>query len=116
MHRRLLPVALLVAAAVLAGSAAGDSVTVGQTPTPNAPFTINQLVGISIEALILRELDQNARYDFLGGKTPNARTEELKQQKLSFDALSESFFDLIGIGIRHLKRIPLWRGRGFGQV
>jgi hypothetical protein len=44
MHRRLLPVALLVMAAVLAGSAAGDSVTVGQTPTPNAPFTPNQLV------------------------------------------------------------------------
>jgi hypothetical protein len=44
MHRRLLPVAFLAAAAVLAGSAAGDSVTVGQTPTPNAPFTINQLV------------------------------------------------------------------------
>jgi hypothetical protein len=44
MHRRLLPVAILAAAAVLVGSAAGDSVTVGQTPTPNAPFTINQLV------------------------------------------------------------------------
>jgi hypothetical protein len=41
MHRYLWPVAVLVAAAVLVGAAAGDSVTVGQTPTPTQNFVEN---------------------------------------------------------------------------
>ncbi len=59
----------------------------------SAKLTMNQLTGIAIEALTLRELDQNTSNDFLAGKTPNERTEELKQQRSSYDTLYKSFFD-----------------------
>jgi hypothetical protein len=54
---------------------------------------IAQLVGIATEAMTLRALDQNKAYDFLGGKTPAQRSEELKQQKASFVALTKGFSD-----------------------
>jgi hypothetical protein len=53
-------------------------------------FVIGQLVGIAMERIALQSLDQNTSYDFLGGKTAAQRTEELKQRKLEFHALSES--------------------------
>jgi len=52
---------------------------------------ISQLVGMAIEAIALAELDPNASYVFLDGKTPTQRKEELKQQKASMRELSKSF-------------------------
>lgn len=52
---------------------------------------INQLVGMSIENNALRQLDQNTAYDFLGGKTPAQRMEELKQQKVALKEWSQSY-------------------------
>ncbi|HEV2437203.1 MAG TPA: hypothetical protein VG077_14515 [Verrucomicrobiae bacterium] len=52
---------------------------------------INQLVGMATEAIVLSQLDQNARYDFLGGQTPSQVLQQLKQQKASFRELDVSF-------------------------
>ena len=54
-------------------------------------FVISQLVGAATENIVLKSLDQNAAYDFLGGKTPAQRLEELKQQKLETRARTENF-------------------------
>src|SRR5207237_3834857 len=54
-------------------------------------FVISQLVGIATEAIALKSLEQNTAYEFLGGKTPAQRLEELKQQKLDIRALSVGF-------------------------
>lgn len=54
-------------------------------------FVISRLVGSATEAIVLKPLDQNTAYDFLGGKTPAQRLEELKQQKLETRARTESF-------------------------
>jgi len=54
-------------------------------------FVISQLVGAATENIVLKSLDQNTAYDFLGGKTPAQRSEELKQQKLETRARTESF-------------------------
>ena len=53
-------------------------------------MVINQLLGHSIEALVLRPLDQNARYDFLSGKTPTERRAELSQEYASFKDLGNT--------------------------
>jgi hypothetical protein len=53
-------------------------------------FIISQLVGMATEAIALKSLDQNTSYDFLGGKTPGQRLEELKQQKLAFRELTQT--------------------------
>jgi hypothetical protein len=55
---------------------------------------INQLVGISIEAMTLKQLEQNIAYEFLGGKTPTLRQEELKQQKESLNQVARSLSSL----------------------
>ena len=53
-------------------------------------FVISQLVGIATEAIALGSLDQNSSYDFLGGKTPAQRLEEIKKQKLEFRELTKT--------------------------
>lgn len=55
-----------------------------------AKLLINQLVGIAIEPMVFKQLNQNVGYDFLGGKTPQDRLAELKQQKLSLKDLAKS--------------------------
>ena len=52
---------------------------------------ISQLVGMAIENIALQPLNQNTSYDFLGGETPAQKLAELKQQKLAFRELSQSF-------------------------
>ena len=42
-------------------------------------FLLNQQMGLAIENSMLKELDPNTQYDFLGDKTPVERQEELKQ-------------------------------------
>jgi hypothetical protein len=60
-----------------------------------AKFVINQLVGRAVEAVMLSQLDPNASYDFLGGKTPNDRLSELKGQKATLTALRQNFRDAL---------------------
>ena len=54
-------------------------------------FLISQLVGISAENIALQQMNQNTPYDFLGGKTPAQRLEELKQRKQAFKELTQGF-------------------------
>lgn len=51
---------------------------------------INQLVGMSIEAMALRQLEQKTAYEFLGGKTPTEKLEEVKQQRESLKEISRT--------------------------
>jgi len=63
-------------------------------------FLIGHLVGIAIENISLRSLEQNTAYDFLGGETPAQRMDELKQEKAGFRELAQviggqpNFYDL----------------------
>ena len=54
-------------------------------------LAINQLVGNSIEALVLSPLQQDATYEFLSGKTPAQRLDEIKQQRGSLQELTRSY-------------------------
>jgi hypothetical protein len=54
-------------------------------------FVISQMVGAATETIALQALEQNTSYDFLGGKSPAQRLEELKQQKLDIKALAGGF-------------------------
>ena len=77
-------------------SAAGDAEATGQLAQlglglsdklnsgDSGKFLINQLVGMATEQVMLRQLDKNTTYDFLGGKTPAQVSAELKQQKKDF--------------------------------
>jgi hypothetical protein len=56
-----------------------------------ARLLINQLVGISIEALAVGQLPSEAPVDFLEGKTPKERTEELQQQSGTLKSLAKDF-------------------------
>ena len=71
-----------------------DRLTTGE----GGRFVINQLVGIATESIALKSLNQTEPYDFLGGKTPAQRLDELKQQKVSFRELTAtlqpSFYSL----------------------
>jgi len=58
-------------------------------------FVIKELVGNAIEAIMLSQLDPNGSYDFLGGKSPNDRLAELKQQKASLRALTQATQDAL---------------------
>jgi len=58
-------------------------------------FVIKQLVGNAIEAIMLRQLDPNGSYDFLGGKSPQDRLAELKEQKVSLDGLRKAIQDTL---------------------
>jgi hypothetical protein len=58
-----------------------------------AKFLISQLVGIAAESIALGPLDANASYDFLGGKTPKDRLEEIKQQRSALSELARRFGD-----------------------
>jgi len=60
-----------------------------------ARIVLNQLVGRAIEAIMLKQLDPNASYDFLGGKTPEDRLAALKEQKASIDSLRQTFLETI---------------------
>lgn len=52
---------------------------------------INQLVGLAIEAMTLKQLDPNTPYEFLAGKTPAQRSEELKRERESVREATKSF-------------------------
>jgi hypothetical protein len=54
-------------------------------------FMINQLVGISIEALSLGQLPPDMPFDFLAGKTPKERIDELRQRSEELKSLAREF-------------------------
>jgi hypothetical protein len=58
-------------------------------------FLIRHLVGNAAEAVILKELEPNTAYDFLQGKTPAQRLEELKLQKAEIKQLSGEFLSAL---------------------
>src|SRR6266850_1577969 len=58
-------------------------------------FVIKQLVGNAIEAIMLSQLDPNGSYDFLGGKSPNDRLAELKEQRVSLRGLTQAIQDAL---------------------
>ena len=58
-------------------------------------FVIKQLVGNAIEAIMLRQLDPNGSYDFIGGKSPKDRLAELREQKVSLDGLRQAIQDAL---------------------
>lgn len=60
-------------------------------------FLLNDLVGIASETIALQSLDQNAGYDFLGGKTPAQRLAELKQQRTSIIELNKNQINVLSL-------------------
>src|SRR5207245_2489897 len=58
-------------------------------------FVIKQLVGNAIEAIMLSQLDPNGNYDFIGGKSPNGRLAEIKEQKASLNGLRQAMQDAL---------------------
>jgi hypothetical protein len=54
-------------------------------------YLINQLVGMATKSIVLRALDPNTGYDFLGGETPNQVLQEMKQQRAVYSQLAKSF-------------------------
>jgi len=53
-------------------------------------FLSSHMLGRTIEAIMLRQLEPDTHYDFLGGKTPTERLAELKQQARDDQALVAS--------------------------
>jgi hypothetical protein len=70
-----------------AGLALADQLRSGES----GKSLINVMVGNADEAILLHQLDPNTAYDFLGGKTPTQRLNDLKQQKEEFKQLSREF-------------------------
>ena len=54
-------------------------------------FAINHLVAISMESSALGQLPPDTAFDFLGGKTPKDRADELRQQKEAIQSLTKGF-------------------------
>ena len=79
-------------------------------------FVISQLVGIATETIALRSLDQNTSYEFLGGKTPGERLEELKAQKLTVRALSVNFSSAFGNATEAERDTYTERVKIYGEV
>ena len=79
-------------------------------------FLISQLVGMSTEAIALKSLDQNSSYDFLGGKTPTQRLEELKQQKLEFRELMKTMGPGVDLMSEDIQKSYFDRLKIYGEV
>jgi hypothetical protein len=52
-------------------------------------FLINQLIGYSLQAIALQNLDQNAPCDFLGGQTPAQQLSAMKERRTEYRKLQE---------------------------
>lgn len=55
----------------------------------------NRLNGLGLEALLMRSWDPNTSYDFLGGKTPTEKLEEIHQQREEIKTLLPAAQSLI---------------------
>lgn len=79
-------------------------------------FMINQLVGIAIEALSLGQLPQDTPFDFLAGKTPKERTDELLQQSQELKSLARDFQSVL-VGVTESERITFYeKMRLYGEA
>jgi hypothetical protein len=58
-------------------------------PVEGARYTMNQLIAWSMEAVFLRGLEPLQSFDFLGGKTPQARLDEITAERDSLKALTD---------------------------
>ena len=54
-------------------------------------FLISQMVGASIEGIILKNMDPNTAYESLDGKTPTERRAEMKQQRDEWKTIAAVF-------------------------
>lgn len=57
---------------------------------PDSPFLVNQLVGMAMENITLKNLDAETYYDFLG-KTAGERIQEIKNQKQEMKDMAKTF-------------------------
>ena len=79
-------------------------------------FMINQLVGIAIEALSLGQLPQDTPFDFLDGKTPKERADQLLQQSQELKSLARDFQSVL-VGVTESERITFYeKMRLFGEA
>jgi hypothetical protein len=79
-------------------------------------FLINQLVGIATEAIGLQNLNQSTSYEFLGGKTPAERTDELKQERASIKELTKGLHPVFS-AMSEAERVSYWeRVKIYGEL
>ena len=69
------------------GMILGDQLTGGASGN----YIINQLTGITVESMMLEQMNANTGYDFLGGMTPGQRLRELRDQRASLCQLQKDF-------------------------
>jgi hypothetical protein len=68
---------------------AGLDVVERIAPPEGARFQISQLVAWAIEASLLRGLEPDRSFDFLGGGTPQSRVEEIRAEKMALKKLND---------------------------
>lgn len=79
-------------------------------------FLINQLVGISIEALSLGQLPPDTPFGFLAGKTPKERTDELLRQNQELKSLAGDVRSVIA-GMTESERLAFYdKTRLYGEA
>jgi hypothetical protein len=76
-----------LASVVQSGLSLADQLRSGDS----GKYIINGLVGNADEAILLRQLDPNTSYSFLGGQTPAQRLDELKQIKQEIRQVTRTF-------------------------
>ena len=69
------------------GMILGDQLNSGA----NGNYLLNQLAGLTVESMMLDQLDSNTSYDLLDGETPGQRLREIKKQEAILGQLDKSF-------------------------
>ena len=69
------------------GTILGDQLNSGA----NGNYLLNQLAGLTVESMMLDQLDSNTSYDFLDGETPGQRLREIKRQEALTSQLVKNF-------------------------
>ena len=69
------------------GMILGDQLNSGA----NGNYLLNQLAGLTVESMMLDQLDSNTSYDFLDGETPGQRLREIKRQEALSGQLVKNF-------------------------
>ncbi|MGA9779804.1 MAG: hypothetical protein ACLPRE_12975 [Limisphaerales bacterium] len=69
------------------GMILGDQLNSGA----NGNYLLNQLASLTVESMMLDQLDSNTGYDFLDGETPGQRLQEIKKQEAILGQLDQRF-------------------------